>query len=109
MPLLRPEPEVRQPQRAARQGRCTAPVSYTHLTLPTIFVYEGHAGGVGITERGFDCFAEWAGDTARLLERCPCRAGCPSCVQSPKCGNLNELLDKAAARTLLERMTVAGG
>jgi DEAD/DEAH box helicase domain-containing protein len=73
--------------------------------LPTIFVYEGHAGGVGITERGFDCFAEWAGDTARLLERCPCRAGCPSCVQSPKCGNLNEFLDKAAARTLLERMT----
>ena len=75
--------------------------------LPTIFVYEGHAGGVGITERGFDCFAEWAADTARLLARCPCRAGCPSCVQSPKCGNLNELLDKAAARTLLERMTGA--
>jgi len=72
---------------------------------PTIFVYEGHAGGVGLTERGFDCFAEWAADTARLLARCPCRAGCPSCVQSPKCGNLNELLDKAAARTLLERMT----
>ena len=73
--------------------------------LPTIFVYEGHAGGVGITERGFDCFARWATDTARLLERCPCRAGCPSCVQSPKCGNLNELLDKAAALTLLTRMT----
>jgi DEAD/DEAH box helicase domain-containing protein len=73
--------------------------------LPTIFVYEGHARGVGITERGFDCFAEWAGDTARLLERCPCRGGCPSCVQSPKCGNLNELLDKGAALTLLGRMT----
>jgi DEAD/DEAH box helicase domain-containing protein len=72
---------------------------------PTIFVYEGHAGGVGLTERGFDCFADWAADTARLLARCPCRSGCPSCVQSPKCGNLNELLDKAAARTLLERMT----
>jgi DEAD/DEAH box helicase domain-containing protein len=73
--------------------------------LPTIFFYEGHAGGVGITERGFDCFDRWATDTARLLERCPCRAGCPSCVQSPKCGNLNELLDKAAALTLLARMT----
>ena len=71
---------------------------------PTVFVYEGHAGGVGIAERGFDCFATGSRDTARLLERCPCRAGCPSCVQSPKCGNLNELLDKAAARTLLERM-----
>jgi DEAD/DEAH box helicase domain-containing protein len=71
---------------------------------PTVFVYEGHAGGVGITERGFECFAEWVADTARLLARCPCRSGCPSCVQSPKCGNLNDLLDKAAARTLLERM-----
>lgn len=74
---------------------------------PTVFVYEGHAGGVGIAERGFDCFAEWVADTARLLDRCPCRAGCPSCVQSPKCGNLNELLDKDAARTLLRRMTDA--
>jgi DEAD/DEAH box helicase domain-containing protein len=71
---------------------------------PTVFVYEGHAGGVGIAERGFDRFADWVADTARLLERCPCRAGCPSCVQSPKCGNLNEFLDKGAARTLLERM-----
>jgi DEAD/DEAH box helicase domain-containing protein len=75
--------------------------------LPTIFVYEGHAGGVGITERGFDCFADWVADTARLLDRCPCRRGCPSCVQSPKCGNLNEFLDKAAALTLLERMVAA--
>ena len=74
---------------------------------PTVFVYEGHAGGVGIAERGFDCFAEWVADTARLLARCPCRSGCPSCVQSPKCGNLNELLDKAAALILLERMGVA--
>jgi DEAD/DEAH box helicase domain-containing protein len=72
--------------------------------LPTVFVYEGHAGGVGIAERGFDRFVDWVGDTARLLARCPCRAGCPSCVQSPKCGNLNELLDKGAALTLLERM-----
>ena len=72
--------------------------------LPTIFVYDGHAGGVGITERGFDRFEGWAADTARLLAGCPCRSGCPSCVQSPKCGNLNEPLDKAGARTLLARM-----
>ena len=71
---------------------------------PTIFVYDGHAGGVGITERGFQRFEDWAEDTARLLHRCPCSAGCPSCVQSPKCGNLNEPLDKAGARVLLERM-----
>jgi DEAD/DEAH box helicase domain-containing protein len=71
---------------------------------PTIFVYDGHSGGVGITERGFDRFHDWVEDTTRLLQRCPCAAGCPSCVQSPKCGNLNEPLDKAGARTLLERM-----
>ena len=71
---------------------------------PTIFVYDGHSGGVGITERGFDRFEDWVEDTARMLQRCPCAAGCPSCVQSPKCGNLNEPLDKAGARTLLERM-----
>ena len=74
---------------------------------PTIFVYDGHAGGVGITARGFDRFEGWVEDTASLLRRCPCTSGCPSCVQSPKCGNLNELLDKAGARTLLARMLAA--
>jgi DEAD/DEAH box helicase domain-containing protein len=71
---------------------------------PTIFVYDGHSGGVGIAERGFDVFEGWAGDTAGLLQGCPCERGCPSCVQSPKCGNLNEPLDKAGALALLERM-----
>jgi DEAD/DEAH box helicase domain-containing protein len=71
---------------------------------PTIFVYDGHAGGVGITERGFDSFEGWAADTRRLLAACPCSDGCPSCVQSPKCGNLNDFLDKAGALTLLDRM-----
>ncbi len=71
---------------------------------PTIFVYDGHAGGVGITARGFDQFEGWVEDTARLLTDCPCTSGCPSCVQSPKCGNLNEPLDKAGARMLLTRM-----
>jgi DEAD/DEAH box helicase domain-containing protein len=72
---------------------------------PTIFVYDGHAGGVGITERGYERFPDWVEDTARLLAGCPCAAGCPSCVQSPKCGNLNDMLDKAGARTLLQRMS----
>ena len=74
---------------------------------PTIFVYDGHAGGVGITERGFDAFEGWIEDTAKLLAGCPCESGCPSCVQSPKCGNLNEPLDKGGALTLLERMLAA--
>jgi DEAD/DEAH box helicase domain-containing protein len=75
---------------------------------PTVFIYDGHAGGVGITERGFETFEGWVEDTARMVEGCPCSDGCPSCVQSPKCGNLNEMLDKEGALTLLRRMVTAG-
>jgi DEAD/DEAH box helicase domain-containing protein len=75
---------------------------------PTVFVYDGHSGGVGIAERGFDVFEGWVGDTATLLERCPCEHGCPSCVQSPKCGNLNEMLDKPGALGLLRAMLASG-
>jgi DEAD/DEAH box helicase domain-containing protein len=75
---------------------------------PTVFVYDGHPGGVGIAERGFEQFEGWVADTVRLLEGCPCDRGCPSCVQSPKCGNLNEFLDKAGALTLLTRMSNSG-
>jgi DEAD/DEAH box helicase domain-containing protein len=74
---------------------------------PTVFVYDGHAGGVGIAERGFEQFEGWVADTARMVAGCPCADGCPSCVQSPKCGNLNDMLDKAGARTFLERLTAA--
>ena len=73
--------------------------------LPTVFIYDGHPGGVGIAERGFEQFEGWVADTVRLLEGCPCERGCPSCVQSPKCGNLNEHLDKHGALTLLSRMS----
>jgi DEAD/DEAH box helicase domain-containing protein len=71
---------------------------------PTVFIYDGHPGGVGITERGFEVFEGWVADTANLLDGCPCEHGCPSCVQSPKCGNLNDMLDKAGALSLLRRM-----
>jgi DEAD/DEAH box helicase domain-containing protein len=74
---------------------------------PTIFIYDGHPGGVGIAERGFEQFEGWVADTVRLLEGCPCEHGCPSCVQSPKCGNLNEYLDKEGALTLVRRMSIS--
>jgi DEAD/DEAH box helicase domain-containing protein len=74
---------------------------------PTVFIYDGHSGGVGITERGFNAFEGWVADTARMLEGCPCTDGCPSCVQSPKCGNLNEMLDKGGALTFLRRLVAS--
>jgi DEAD/DEAH box helicase domain-containing protein len=75
---------------------------------PTVFVYDGHPGGVGIARRGYDELQGWVGDTEHLLAGCPCTDGCPSCVQSPKCGNLNEFLDKAGASALLRRMLASG-
>jgi DEAD/DEAH box helicase domain-containing protein len=74
---------------------------------PTIFICEGHPGGVGITRRGYHQFERLVGDAQRLIGECPCRDGCPSCVQSPKCGNLNEPLSKRGALELLRRMTAA--
>jgi DEAD/DEAH box helicase domain-containing protein len=73
----------------------------------TIFVYDGHPGGVGITLRGYEQFERLLGDAERLIGECPCESGCPSCVQSPKCGNLNEPLHKAGALELMRAMRSA--
>jgi DEAD/DEAH box helicase domain-containing protein len=71
---------------------------------PTIFIHDGHPGGVGITRIAFAHFEELVADAHRLISECGCRDGCPSCVQSPKCGNLNEPLSKGGAAELLGRM-----
>jgi DEAD/DEAH box helicase domain-containing protein len=69
---------------------------------PTIFIYEAYAGGAGISEVAFGAGASHWQATLEAVRTCPCTHGCPSCVQSPKCGNLNEPLDKAGAIRLLE-------
>ncbi|PZP17751.1 MAG: DEAD/DEAH box helicase [Brachybacterium faecium] len=68
---------------------------------PTIFVYDGAPGGAGFAERGADDAAAWLRSTADMISECPCDAGCPACVVSPKCGNGNEPLSKAGALHLL--------
>lgn len=74
----------------------------------TIFVYDGHPGGAGFAAEGYRLAEEWLNATlARLLE-CPCEDGCPSCIVSPKCGNANRILDKEAARHLLEALLNKG-
>ncbi|MCB0927048.1 MAG: DEAD/DEAH box helicase [Mycobacterium sp.] len=78
--------------------------------LPTVFVYDGYPGGAGFAERGYQRAADWLQATAEAIEACGCPAGCPSCVQSPKCGNGNDPLDKAGAvavlRLVLGRISV---
>ena len=69
--------------------------------LPTVFVYDGHPGGAGFAERGYRLAATWLGATLEAIEACDCPQGCPSCVQSPKCGNGNEPLDKSGAVRVL--------
>jgi len=69
---------------------------------PQIFIYDAHPGGVGIAERGFDLVEQLWQTTLKAIKECPCEEGCPSCVQSPKCGNNNKPLDKKAAQMLLE-------
>jgi DEAD/DEAH box helicase domain-containing protein len=69
--------------------------------LPSVFVYDGYPGGAGFAERGFRKARTWLGATAAAIEACECPSGCPSCVQSPKCGNGNDPLDKAGAVLVL--------
>ncbi|MEK6535973.1 MAG: Zn-binding domain-containing protein, partial [Actinomycetota bacterium] len=74
---------------------------------PSIFVYDGHPGGIGITRKGFADFEELVASTHKLISSCRCEAGCPSCIQSPKCGNLNEPLSKAGALQILREIKKA--
>lgn len=75
-------------------------------SLPTVFIYDGYPGGAGISEATFDRLPELLAVTAEMIESCPCQDGCPSCIQSPKCGNNNEPLDKHGAVFLLERLVL---
>jgi DEAD/DEAH box helicase domain-containing protein len=70
----------------------------------TVVVYDGYPGGAGFAERGYEAAAIWLTATREAIAACACETGCPSCVQSPKCGNGNEPLDKAGAIMLLDTL-----
>ena len=71
---------------------------------PQVFIYDGHPGGIGISEKGYDLIERLWRTTLEAIDDCPCRGGCPSCIQSPKCGNNNSPLDKTAAIVILRHL-----
>jgi DEAD/DEAH box helicase domain-containing protein len=70
-----------------------------------IFIYDAHPGGTGIAEKGFELIQDLWLETLKVTLECPCDGGCPSCIQSPKCGNNNQPLDKKAAQIILRELT----
>jgi len=71
---------------------------------PTIFIYDGFPGGAGPSHTAFARLEELLNQTLETIANCPCKAGCPSCVQSPRCGSENRPLDKWGAVLLLARL-----
>jgi DEAD/DEAH box helicase domain-containing protein len=76
--------------------------NHADTEAPTVFVYDGHPGGAGFAERAYATAAEWLRATREAIHACGCETGCPSCVQSPKCGNGNNPLHKEGAISVLD-------
>ena len=81
--------------------------SHQDTEAPTVFVYDGHPGGAGFAERAYGTATAWLQATREAIASCGCETGCPSCVQSPKCGNGNNPLDKEAAVSVLDAVLAA--
>ena len=91
LPQLPPSPSGPNP---------TAPAQFGAM-YDRLMTADGAPGGAGFAERGYERFDGWLSATKEAIDACTCAAGCPSCVQSPKCGNGNEPLDKVGASRLL--------
>jgi DEAD/DEAH box helicase domain-containing protein len=82
-------------------------ISYPHhpqVDGPSIFIYDGFPGGIGLARKGYELTCELLQRTSRLIEKCPCEEGCPSCIHSPRCGSGNHPLDKEGCVDLLDRL-----
>jgi DEAD/DEAH box helicase domain-containing protein len=79
-------------------------VKHADTQRPLICVYDAYPGGIGLAEHGFETLEAWWSATLEAIHTCPCATGCPSCIQSPKCGNNNEPLDKRVAEAILKAL-----
>ncbi len=77
---------------------------HPHTGRSTVFIHDGHPGGVGLARGGFAAIGSLLGETRDMIAACPCEAGCPSCIQSPHCGNANATLEKGLAVELVDRL-----
>ena len=77
---------------------------HPHTGQSTIFVHDGHPGGVGLARGSFEAVSDLLVRTRASIAGCPCEAGCPACVQSPHCGNANSPLSKGLAVALLDEL-----
>ena len=75
--------------------------AHPQVPQPVIFIYDGYPGGVGLTERAYETMEELLTTTFEMIRDCECEEGCPSCMQSPKCGSGNHPLDKRGALLIL--------
>jgi len=82
---------------------------YTQFNSPGIFIYDAHSGGVGLSEKAYEIIHELVPATLKMILSCPCDDGCPSCIQSNKCGNGNKPLDKTAAEHILKAFLTEEG
>jgi DEAD/DEAH box helicase domain-containing protein len=78
---------------------------HPHTGASTVFIYDGYPGGIGLTREGYETVESLMGNTRKMIRACDCESGCPSCVQSPHCGNANDPLDKTLAAHLLAGLT----
>ena len=82
---------------------------HPHTGRATIFVHDGHPGGVGLARGGYDAFEPLLDRTREMIAGCPCESGCPACVQSPHCGNANDYLEKDLAVALVDELESSDG
>ncbi len=76
--------------------------THEQTNIATVFIYDGHPGGIGLSREAFTKFEQLLSRTVQTIRSCPCENGCPSCVHSPKCGSGNRPIDKLACMQLLE-------